>query len=125
MTRDTNFVTVQAMRRLMALVALLVFAAATAAPAMAACRGRAAQPACCCDPAPANSLCAPDCCARLDAAPPLGQVSPSLRGFGLFSPPRPARFAHVALSSPLGGRQRARWLVGLHQRAAPRLPLRL
>lgn len=110
------------MRRLCALTILVAFVAATAAPAIAACRMRAEQQACCCTPAPPNALCAPDCC---DRAAPLRAVdlTTHLRGIALPAPlalsslPRLTAISSAALPT--------RALVGLHERAAPRLPLRI
>ena len=111
------------MRRLIALLAMLAFVAATAAPAIAACRMRAEQQECCCEPAPANAICAPDCCDTVKSASPIAGIthfrgllavhaaesqSASCAGFTCCVPP-PA----------------ARSLVGIHERAAPRLPLRI
>ena len=113
------------MRRLLALFVLLAFVAATAAPALAACRMAGAQKECCCDPPPANAICAPDCCDTAKAARRLGDVATRLRSFGIVASPvalvsfslTEVAFQHAA---PV-----ARALVGLHERAAPRLPLRI
>lgn len=112
-------------RRVIALLALLAFAAATAAPAIAACRMRAAQQECCCKPAPTNALCAPDCCDAVKAARPIGDVSTRFRGFVLLAQPLFVSAALIHPSAHPVASPVARLLVGLHQRAAPRLPLRI
>lgn len=113
------------MRRLAALLVLLAFAAATAAPAIAACRMRAAQKECCCEPAPSNSICAPDCCDAAKPAHRIGDVTTQLRGFAFVA--QPTLLLSLALidcahspAPPTAGA-----LVRLHERAAPRLPLRI
>jgi len=104
------------MQRLIAFLVMLAFAFATTAPA------GACQPPkkCCCKPAP-NSLCAPDCC---DGAPkPSTTVEPSAQVvLDIFLQPAAMSFAHapLVLDQPAPTA-----LVGLHQRAAPRLPLRV
>jgi len=112
------------MRRLLALSILIAFVAATAAPAIAACRMRAARDACCCAPAPANTVCAPDCCDRAQPWRSIADLTTHLRGFALLAVPLfwwlPRLDATPARTSPA-----ARALVGLHERAAPRLPLRI
>jgi len=113
------------MRRLIALLVMLAFAAATAAPAIAACRMRAAQKECCCDPAPPNSLCAPDCCDTVKAARPIAELSTQIRGFFVFALPIILDLSHIdVLPRPLASPS-ARLLVALHERMAPRLPLRV
>ena len=113
------------MRRLVALLVLLAFAAATAAPAIAACRMRTAQKECCCDPAPASSICAPDCCDTAKPAHRIGDVTAQLRGFVFVAQPTLllsltlVECAHSAAPPTAGA------LVRLHERAAPRLPLRI
>ena len=114
------------MRRLLALLAMLAFVAATAAPAMAMCRMRAAQRECCCKPAPANSLCAPDCCDTTIKAPtPIAEISTNVRVFLVLGDTRAVSFSNVVPSPRCLALPIARLLVGLHERAAPRLPLRV
>ena len=93
------------MRRLCALSVLLAFVAALAAPA------------------PANALCAPDCCNR---ARPLAAVelTTHLRGVTLPALVALAPLLLLDLSAP-SALPRRRALVGLHERAAPRLSLRI
>ena len=113
------------MRRLLALWVLWSFVAATAAPALAACRMRSRQKACCCAPAPPSSVCAPDCCDAAGPARPLADPIAHVRGllFVAHPPPAPcpARFAPARPDAP----PTSRALVGLHERAAPRRPLRI
>jgi hypothetical protein len=111
-------------RRLIASLALVAFVAACAAPAIAACRMRSAQRACCCKPAPANSLCQPDCCQIVRAARPVADLSRHVRTLYLFAdPPTVLTLGWLAPASSTPAP--ARGQVGLHQRAAPRLPLRI
>jgi hypothetical protein len=112
-------------QRFIASLILLAFVAATAGPAIAACRMRAAKDACCCEPAPASSLCAPDCCDRVLQARPLADLSTSVPGFVLVAQPALSAFARSELSPRALASPPACWRVGLHQRAAPRLPLRV
>ncbi len=112
------------MRRPVALFTLLALAAVMTAPAIAACRMRAAEESCCCEPAPPNTLCAPDCCGQLEAQP-RGDVSTHLRGLLLSSQvASPSAFTveKPAISAALPA---APLRVRLHQRSAPRLPLRI
>jgi hypothetical protein len=114
-----------AMRRLIALFVLLAFASATAAPAITACRMRTTQKECCCAPAPAGAICAPDCCDAARPARAVANAATQLRGFAffvttLFVPSLSSIAAAGAARAPM-----ARALVGLHERAAPRLPLRI
>lgn len=111
------------MRRLCALSILLAFVAALAKPALAACRMHTGRDRCCCAPAPANALCAPDCCAR---ARPLAMVelTTHLRGVTLPALVALAPLLLFDLSAPSALPRRGA-LVGLHERAAPRLPLRI
>jgi hypothetical protein len=113
-----------AVRRLVAVVLMLVFVAATAAPAFALCRLRAAPHECCCQPAPPNSICAPDCCATARPAHPVAAVTTQLRGLAFVAAPTLGLclpFDRAAsLSPPTSGA-----LVALHERAPPRLPLRI
>ncbi|MGZ3442071.1 MAG: hypothetical protein ACXVDD_21275 [Polyangia bacterium] len=113
------------MRRPLALLVLVAFAAATAAPAIAACRMRAALEECCCDPAPSNAICAPDCCDTAKPAHRIGELATHLRGFAFVAPPTLVLSLALVdgahgLAPPTPGA-----LVGLHERAAPRLPLRI
>jgi hypothetical protein len=111
-------------RRPIAGLALVLFLVASAAPALVACRIRAAQGECCCEAAPANSLCEPDCCQHVKAARPTADLAPHTRTFQLLAdPPIVLALAWSASVSaaPLVAEARA----GLHQRAAPRLPLRI
>jgi hypothetical protein len=111
-------------RRLISLFVVLFLVAATTAPAVAACRMRIVQKKCCCKPAAANSLCAPSCCDMISAARPIADASARVRGFTPFIP-LTIPFAHprvdedCSLSASVGSR------IGLHERAAPRLPLRI
>jgi hypothetical protein len=111
-------------RRLIALLVMLAFAAATAAPAIAACRMRAQEKECCCTPAPANSLCAPDCCDLVKAGHSLADVATHLRGFSIVAAPTIV-VSHSSPAACARSLPTARMLVGLHERAAPRLPLRI
>lgn len=113
------------MRRVVALLALLAFAAATAAPAMAACRMRAAQNECCCEPAPSNSLCAPDCCGTAKPTNRTGDVTTQLRGLTFVAPPALVVSLGLVGCKPSLAPPTAGALVRLHERAAPRLPLRI
>jgi hypothetical protein len=112
------------MRRVIAVLVMLAFAAATAAPAIAACRMRAAQKQCCCKPAPSNSLCAPDCCDTASPAP-AADLTTHLRAFAFVElsliVPSPffVEAAKTFASPPAAA------LIGLHERASPRLPLRI
>ncbi len=103
------------MQRLIALLVMLMFAVATTATG-SACQ---APKKCCCKPA-ANSLCAPDCCEGGAKAPPSVELSaqPALIVFALPS-------AHLFVRTPVVVNPSPASLVGLHQRAAPRLPLRV
>ncbi|HEX6837192.1 MAG TPA: hypothetical protein VF334_11500, partial [Polyangia bacterium] len=100
------------------------FVAATAAPAIAACRMRAARDACCCAPPPANALCAPDCCDRAQPCRSLVDLTTHLRGLALLAAPLFWSLPRLD-ATPAGAAPAARALVGLHERAAPRLPLRI
>ncbi len=113
------------MRRLIALWVVLAFVAATTAPAFAACRMRAAQHECCCKPALANSICAPHCCATAKPTSAVGDVTTQLRGFAFVAAPAlPFTMRSIdAARSTTAPRSVA--LVGLHERSAPRLPLRI
>jgi hypothetical protein len=113
------------MRRGIALLVLLVFAAAMATPALAACRMRAAEKECCCSPAPSNSLCAPDCCPVIQATRQLAGVSLHARNFVPLATPLAPSFAWATEPPALSSTVRGVLLVGLHERAAPRLPLRV
>jgi hypothetical protein len=112
------------MRRLIASLALVAFVVASVAPVFAACRMRTAQSQCCCEPLPANALGEPDCCQRVKAARPLADLARHTRAFHpLTDPPVVLTVAWISSGSaalPFIGSQ-----VGLHQRAAPRLPLRI
>jgi hypothetical protein len=112
------------MRRPLALLVLLAFVAATAAPALAACRMAGGQKECCCEPPAANAICAPDWCDTAKSARPTADVATHLRGFLPVGTP----FLLVSSIVPSPARRVApvpRVLVGLHERAAPRLPLRI
>lgn len=111
------------MRRLIALLVLLAFVAATAAPAIAACRMRAEQKECCCEPAPANAICAPDCCSRVKAASPIAGLT-HFRGL-LTVHAAVSKWSSFAVFASRAPTPAARSLVALHERAAPRLPLRI
>jgi hypothetical protein len=113
------------MRRLIALLVMLAFVVAAAAPAIAACRMRASQQECCCEPAPSNSICAPDCCDVVKAARPIAQLSSQTRGFVLFAYPILFALPSIDASTHALARPTACALVALHERAAPRLPLRV
>ena len=113
------------MRRLIAMSAVLAFVAAMAAPALAACRMRAAQEDCCCEPAPANSICAPDCCAAAKPAAGVLDVMAHARGLTFAVAPTPRWSANAVATASLGSTPRATLLVALHERATPRLPLRI
>jgi hypothetical protein len=80
---------------------------------------------CCCAPAPSNSVCAPDCCPNAKFAGAIPHAATHLFGFRLLANPLTViALALVAPSRPVA-RPTAQALVGLHQRAAPRLPLRI
>jgi hypothetical protein len=113
------------MRRVIALVVALAFAAASGAPAIAACRMGVAQKKCCCSPASANVLCAPDCCARVKATQRNAAVSTHARNFSPLAIPLAVVTSHAIASLRSSSSPGAVLLVGLHQRAAPRLPLRV
>jgi hypothetical protein len=109
------------MRRILALLVVIVLAALSVGPA-AAC-GERTKKSCCCDRAPIASLCARSCC----SAPPAThavELSVDLVSIALPSAataivacvPTPARVESIASTASL---------VGLHERAAPRLPLRV
>lgn len=112
-------------RRLIALFVMLTFVGATAAPAMTVCRMRAAQKECCCKPARADSICAPDCCDTVKPPHLIAQVTTLLRGIVFLATPAldlwfsAARDARALSPTTAGAR------VGLHERAPPRLPLRI
>jgi len=111
------------MRRLIGSLVLVAFVAACAAPAIAACRMRAAERECCCKPARANSLCEPDCCQIVKAARPIADLSRHARLLQWFAdPPIVLALASLAPASPTPA---LACVIGLHQRAAPRLPLRI
>lgn len=110
-------------RRFVASLVLLAFMGAIAAPALAACRMAADE--CCCDPAPDNALCAPDCCDTVGRAHVTFDPSSAFRATTLIadavtSAPSDVDFLVRALP-----RLVPRLLVALHERAGPRLPLRI
>jgi hypothetical protein len=105
------------MRRLIALFVLLALVAATAAPALGACRMIGGQKECCCKPAPAKVICAPDCCDTAKLAQPVAHVATHLRVFIVV--------AVLPELAPRDAAPVARSLVGLHAQAAPRLRLRI
>jgi hypothetical protein len=111
-------------RRLIALLLMVAFVAATAAPALAACRMGTAERECCCPPPPANSICPPDCCDAVKAARPVAHLS--MQGRTLYVLLQPAlavgAFDIFTRTAMVPG---DRSLVALHERAAPRLPLRI
>ena len=112
------------MRRLVALLVMLAFAAATAAPAVAACRMRAARQRCCCAAPPPGAICAPDCCGAVKAAGRLDEIATQPRGLLLLA--RPAIVCSPRVDFPPAARTPPMPRpIGLHERAAPRLPLRV
>lgn len=113
------------MRRAIASLAMLAFLVATAAPALASCRMRAAQAECCCAPAPANTLCSLDCCASVKATRGLGHVSTPLRAILLLDSHCGTVFSRIDLAPRLVARPGRTLLVGLHERASPPLALRI
>lgn len=113
------------MRRLLALVTLLAFAAATAAPAVAGCRTHAADNPRCCAPAPSRSFCAPGHCDLVAAGALVARATAQPRGFILLAQPLLRSAAQLELWSRPLAPPSARLRVGLHLRAAPRLPLRV
>jgi hypothetical protein len=117
--------TVAGVRRLIATLVMLALVVATAAPALAACRRVTAQKSCCCAPAAAHRLCPPDCCAR--ALPDSTPIAPSteVRGLAVAPPPVSASILPDLPPSPTLVRPTARSFVRLHERAAPRRPLRI
>jgi hypothetical protein len=109
------------MRRLIALLVMLAFLTSTAGPAIAACRMRTAQKQCCCDAAPENAICPLDCCGGIRAVKPVASLS--ARSLLVFTVPTALSLSRIAIrppSSPISG-----LAIGLHERAAPRLPLRV
>lgn len=113
------------MRRLIAIVLVLAFAAATAASARAAGRLPAPPHGCCCDAPHARGLCKSDCCKVGHASRLLADVRRQERGLGPAVRPFLELAAAPALAWPPMQQAGAAWLVGLHERAAPRLPLRV
>jgi hypothetical protein len=109
------------MRRVTALLVMLMLAALTVGPA-AACVQRSKK-SCCCDPAPLASLCARSCC----AAPPSNHATELpvelMSSVAVAAPVSPVVLATLAPSVA-----HAAWaasLVSVHERTAPRLPLRV
>jgi len=111
-------------RRLIAALLVLAFVAATAAPAIAACP-RGPQEDCCCDPPPSNSLCAPDCCGTWKPAQPIVNVTAQLKQLAVVAPALVSSIGLVDLAFSGHPLPTAHWFVGIHARAAPRLPLRV
>lgn len=110
-------------RRFVAGLVLLALMGVIAAPALASCRMPADE--CCCDPAPVNALCAPDCCDTVGRAHVAFDASTAFRATPLIAdavtaPPSDVDFLVRALP-----RLAPRLLVALHERAGPRLPLRV
>jgi hypothetical protein len=108
-------------RRAIATLVLLAFVAAAGAPALAMCRR---SHDCCCGAAPANVLCAPDCCDRVKAGGAGLNPSADVRQLALAATPAVRAFP-PRLTQPAVGRPAGERLVGLHVRAGPRLPLRI
>jgi hypothetical protein len=113
------------MRRAIALLVMLAFAAATGAPAFAAGCVRSQQKKCCCPQAPANSICAPDCCDVIHASRALGDLPAQRRTVLLVGAPALGISFWSSNTSNSALSPTARLLVGLHERAAPRRPLRI
>jgi hypothetical protein len=111
-----------AVRRLVASLVMLAFVAATAAPALAACR-RTHE--CCCGVAPANALCAPDCCERVKASGALLDSSIPFRHLAALVGTLGVRVLPPELAQPILAQPAADRLVGLHERAGPPIPLRI
>ena len=112
-------------RRSLAVAMLLTFVAAVAAPTIAQCRMRSAQEQCCCDPAPANSLCSPDCCGSIKSAPSLSDASVRLGSDTISARALVLAVQEIDPSSRAPASAPWRWLIGVHERAAPRLRLRV
>jgi hypothetical protein len=111
-------------RRLIAALLVSALVAAMAAPAIAACPRQREKP-CCCAPPRSNALCAPDCCGIAKAAQPIVQVTAHRHPLSIGAPAFVCAAGHVDLASIAPAPPPAQWLVGLHARAAPRLPLRI
>jgi hypothetical protein len=111
-------------RRLMALLLVLAFVTATAVPAFAAC-SRGPEKDCCCDPPSPNTLCAPDCCGTWKAPRPVANLTAQSHPVAALTPALTSSCDLPAAAASATVLPDAQWLIGLHARAAPRLPLRI
>jgi hypothetical protein len=107
-------------RRLGAFIAIMIFTAALAAPALALCHGKQA---CCCDPAD-NSVCAPDCCGSVKTTLPV-DVSSWLRATLTIAVPLASSCLPLHHAIDLAPQPAPQLLVALHERAGPPVPLRI
>jgi hypothetical protein len=111
-----------AVRRFVATLLMLAFVAATAAPAVAACRR---SHDCCCGVAPPNALCAPDCCERVKTGGALLDPSVYVRHLAAFAATLAVRVPPPEPKGPTLAQPATERLVGLRKRAGPRIPLRI